>query len=51
MEIRSSANFVWSIRDVLGQGATGSVYKGRNKVGSPACIIAEIIRAYQNTNC
>ena len=49
MEIRSSTNFVWSIRDVLGQGATGSVYKGRNKVGSPACIIAEIIRAYQNT--
>ncbi len=32
MEIRSSANFIWNIKDILGQGATGAVYKGRNKV-------------------
>lgn len=32
MEIRSSTNYIWNIKDVLGQGATGAVYKGRNKV-------------------
>ncbi|KAL9959562.1 hypothetical protein ACROYT_G032893 [Oculina patagonica] len=31
MEIRSSANYIWNIKDILGQGATGAVYKGRNK--------------------
>ncbi|KXJ25383.1 Serine/threonine-protein kinase TBK1 [Exaiptasia diaphana] len=31
MEIRSSPNFMWHIKDVLGQGATGAVYKGRDK--------------------
>ncbi|XP_031566607.1 serine/threonine-protein kinase TBK1-like [Actinia tenebrosa] len=31
MEIRSSTNYLWNIKDVLGQGATGAVYKGRNK--------------------
>lgn len=32
MEIRSSTNYLWYIKDVLGQGATGAVYKGRNRV-------------------
>lgn len=32
MEIRSSPNYIWNIKDVLGQGATGAVYKGRDKV-------------------
>jgi len=32
MEIRSSTNYIWNIKDVLGQGATGAVYKGRHKV-------------------
>ena len=35
MDIRSSANYTWSIKDVLGQGATGSVYKGRHRVSAP----------------
>ena len=32
MEIRSSASYIWNIKDVMGQGATGAVYKGRHKV-------------------
>ena len=32
MEIRSSANYIWNIKDLLGQGATGAVHKGRHKV-------------------
>lgn len=28
----STTNYLWSIQDVLGQGATASVYKARNKV-------------------
>lgn len=32
MEIRSSPNYIWNIKDILGQGATGAVYKGRHKV-------------------
>ncbi|KAJ7331255.1 dendritic cell proliferation [Desmophyllum pertusum] len=31
MEIRSSATYIWNTRDLLGQGATGAVYKGRHK--------------------
>lgn len=31
MEIRSSANYMWNIKDLLGQGATGAVHKGRHK--------------------
>ncbi|TDH14152.1 hypothetical protein EPR50_G00041470 [Perca flavescens] len=27
----STANYLWSVQDVLGQGATASVYKARNK--------------------
>ncbi len=30
----STANYLWSLQDVLGQGATASVYKARNKVES-----------------
>lgn len=29
----STTNYLWSLQDVLGQGATASVYKARNKVG------------------
>ena len=32
--LQGSNNYVWSLGDVLGQGATGGVYKGRNKVSS-----------------
>ena len=32
MEIRSSATYIWNIKDVMGQGATGAVYRGRHKV-------------------
>ncbi|XP_073228812.1 serine/threonine-protein kinase TBK1-like [Porites lutea] len=31
MEIRSSATYIWNIKDVMGQGATGAVYRGRHK--------------------
>lgn len=31
MEIRSSSNYIWNIKEVLGQGATGAVYRGRHK--------------------
>lgn len=27
----STTNYLWSLQDVLGQGATASVYKARNK--------------------
>ena len=30
--VRSSANYTWHTRDLLGQGASGSVYKAINKV-------------------
>lgn len=29
--LKSSANYVWNINDVLGKGATGAVFKGTNK--------------------
>ncbi|XP_029201599.2 serine/threonine-protein kinase TBK1-like isoform X1 [Acropora millepora] len=31
METRGSLNYQWNIRDQLGQGATGAVFKGRHK--------------------
>ena len=31
-QLRGSQNYVWNVTDVLGQGATGSVYKCRHKV-------------------
>ena len=31
-QLRGSQNYVWSVSDVLGHGATGSVYKCRHKV-------------------
>ncbi|XP_015780136.1 PREDICTED: serine/threonine-protein kinase TBK1-like [Acropora digitifera] len=31
METRGSVNYHWNIRDQLGQGATGAVFKGRHK--------------------
>ena len=31
-QLRASQNYVWNVTDVLGQGATGSVYKCRHKV-------------------
>ena len=30
--LRASENYVWSTLDVLGEGATGAVYKARHKV-------------------
>ena len=30
--LRASENYVWSIEDKLGEGASGSVYKARHKV-------------------
>lgn len=30
----STVNYLWSVQDVLGQGATASVYKARNKVAT-----------------
>lgn len=36
-EMQSTVNYLWHTDDLLGQGATASVYKARNKVGcSPA---------------
>ena len=35
--MQSTVNYLWHTDDLLGQGATASVYKARNKVGcSPA---------------
>lgn len=31
-EMQSTANYLWHTDDLLGQGATASVYKARNKV-------------------
>jgi len=31
-QLRGSQNYVWNVSDVLGHGATGSVYKCRHKV-------------------
>ena len=30
--LRYTANYIWSTADVLGQGATGFVFKGRERV-------------------
>lgn len=32
--MQSTTNYLWHTDDLLGQGATASVYKARNKVGS-----------------
>lgn len=31
--MQSTANYLWLISDLLGQGATANVYRGRHKVG------------------
>ena len=31
-QLKGSQNYIWSMLDVLGQGATGAVYKARHKV-------------------
>lgn len=33
--MQSTVNYLWHTDDLLGQGATASVYKARNKVGAP----------------
>lgn len=33
--MQSTVNYLWHTDDLLGQGATASVYKARNKVGTP----------------
>lgn len=33
-EMQSTVNYLWHTDDLLGQGATASVYKARNKVGA-----------------
>lgn len=32
--MQSTTNYLWLISDLLGQGATANVYRGRHKVGS-----------------
>ena len=32
--LRGSRNYVWNVNDTLGTGATGAVFKGRNKVST-----------------
>lgn len=32
LKMQSTLNYLWNTDDVLGQGATASVYKARNKV-------------------
>jgi len=39
----STTSYLWSLQDVLGQGATASVYKARNKVASLWMILITII--------
>jgi len=41
--LKSTQNYVWSTSDVLGQGATGYVFKGRKKVGFEFMLYAESI--------
>ena len=31
-QLRGTQNYIYSMNDVLGQGATGAVYKARHKV-------------------
>lgn len=33
-QMQSTTNYLWLISDLLGQGATANVYRGRHKVGS-----------------
>lgn len=37
-QLRGSQHYIWSLADVLGQGATGAVYKARHKVGINAML-------------
>ncbi|KAI8485555.1 hypothetical protein Bbelb_367490 [Branchiostoma belcheri] len=39
VQMRSTPHYVWSTADVLGQGATGSVFKGRHKKTGDLCAI------------
>lgn len=32
-KMQSTTNYLWLISDLLGQGATANVYRGRHKVG------------------
>lgn len=32
--MQSTTNYLWLISDLLGQGATANVYRGRHKVGT-----------------
>ena len=31
-QLKATDNYIWSLADVLGQGATGAVYMARHKV-------------------
>lgn len=33
-KMQSTTNYLWLISDLLGQGATANVYRGRHKVGT-----------------
>lgn len=33
IRMQSTTNYLWLISDLLGQGATANVYRGRHKVG------------------
>lgn len=42
-QMQSTVNYLWHTDDLLGQGATASVYKARNKVGhSPAQVLGPL---------
>lgn len=36
--MQSTTNYLWLISDLLGQGATANVYRGRHKVGSSSSL-------------
>lgn len=52
LKMQSTPNYLWNTDDVLGQGATASVYKARSKVseghrtGNPAGGKPELIRLF-----
>lgn len=42
VRMQSTANYLWLISDLLGQGATANVYRGRHKVSTMAPNITHI---------
>ena len=48
--LQGSDNYIWSLHDILGQGATGAVYKARHKVNYIIIIIMCIKFLYKDSN-